>query len=73
MLQVLVSLLRSIGGHDVALCEAASSQFTFLSWSSTTGRATDGKYLFWAEFFLHGRKIMPQSDALGWSILTNSR
>ncbi len=48
----------------------SSSQLTLLSWSSTTGRATDGKYLFWADFFLHNRKIMPNSDAQGWSVLT---
>ena len=73
MLQV---LLVSCDQSAVTMRRCAglsSSQLTCLSWSSTTGRATDCKYLFWAEFFLHGRKIMPKSDARGWSILTNSR
>jgi hypothetical protein len=46
-----------------------SIQLALLSRSSTTGRATDGKYLFWVEFLFHhepprtkvGQKFRPGS------------
>src|ERR1700693_3968580 len=44
---------------------SASSKFTLLSRSSTTGWTTDGKCLFGAQFFLHGEDMMPQSPATG--------
>src|ERR1035438_6288905 len=44
---------------------SSSSQLTLLSWSSTTGRATDGKYLFWADVFFRHRKDNPKIRSIG--------
>jgi hypothetical protein len=54
----------------------ASIKLTRLTRTSATGRTTDSKDLFWAEFFLHGIDIavdrMPQTHVQEWSILDSS-
>ena len=47
-----------------------SAKLTPFPRTSTTGWTTDSKYLFGAEFSLHGKKITPNRSR-GWSILTS--
>ena len=49
------------------------TKFTPLSPSRPTSRAPNSENLFWAEFFFHGRDIMPQTQVHGWSILNTLR
>ncbi len=48
-----------------------STKLTALPRSSTTSRTRDSEYLFWAKFFFHGGKIVPQNQVQEWSILNS--